>query len=134
MNKVATDTFSINAESQDDLLQILLKLNNHTVATYCLDMGIDEDTLSGNQEWAIKSLSTLLNAELIHLGYVAKDARHEGVFGEYDEAVEALKEAQSNTDDLQQPIIINKEHILSSVRTIKISILVNAMRLIKEKF
>ena len=133
MNEITRNSLSINAESQSELLEILLRLNNHTPASYCSDMGITEEVLESNQPWAINALADLLDANLIHLGYVAKDAKHEGVFGEYDDAVKYFKELQSQIDDLQQPIIINKEYILSSVRTIKVSILSNAMQLITQK-
>jgi len=133
MNEITRNSLSINAESQSELLDILLKLNNYTPASYCSDMGTTEEMLVSNQVWAINALADLLNSNLIHLGYVAKDAKHEGVFGEYDDAVKDFKEIQSQLDDLQQPVIINKEYILSSVRTIKVSILINAMQLITQR-
>lgn len=125
-------SFTVNAESKDELLDRLLELNNYDRAKFASYMGIEADILADNPQWAINYLSDLLEANLIHLGYVAKDAKHEGAFGEYDEATKELDELQNDRQDIQPPVIINKDYIISPVRTLKVSILSNSMKLIQD--
>ena len=122
-------SFTINATDNAQLLDRLLQVNGHTRDSFASYMAVEGSELDTAPQWAINYLSDLLHAELIHLGYVAKDAKHEGVFGEYDEAADAYKELQNQRGDLQQPVIIDRTYIVSPVRTLKISILANATRM-----
>jgi len=132
METVNKRSFTVNAESKEELIDRLLELNNYDRAKFASYMGIEADILYDAPKWVINHLSDLLEANLIHLGYVAKDAKHEGAFGEYDEAVKELEELQNERQDIQPPVIINKDYIISPVRTLKVSILSNSMKLIQD--
>ena len=132
METLTKRSFTINAESKEELLDRLLELNNYNRAKFASYMGIEADILADAPKWAINYLSDLLEANLIHLGYVAKDAKHEGAFGEYDEAVAELDKLENERQDTQPPIIIDKEYIISPVRTLKVSILTNSMKMIRD--
>ena len=132
METINKRSFTVNAGSKEELLDRLLELNNYDRAKFASYMGIEADILDDAPKWVINYLSDLLEANLIHLGYVAKDAKHEGAFGEYDEATKELEELQNERQDTQQPIIINKEYIISPVRTLKVSILSNSMKIIRD--
>jgi len=130
METLRKQSFIVNAESKEELLDRLLELNNFNRSKFASYMGVEADILDDSPQWAINYLSDLLDANLIHLGYVAKDAKHEGAFGEYDEAIKELEELQNERQDTQQPIIIDKEYIISPVRTLKVSILANSTKMI----
>jgi len=132
METLTKRSFTISAGSKEELLDRLLELNNYNRAKFASYMGIEADILADAPKWAINYLSDLLEANLIHLGYVAKDAKHEGAFGEYDEAVAELNKLENERQDTQPPIIIDKEYIISPVRTLKVSILTNSMKMIRD--
>ena len=70
-------------------------------------------------KWANKLSKWPLEANLIHLGYIAKDAKQEGAFRAYDKAVKKLVELQNEYQD-------------TPIRTLKVSIISNSTKIIRD--
>jgi hypothetical protein len=131
LEQVERKSFTVNAEDTEELFSRLLGLMGFTRAKFASYMGVEVEELDDPPKWAIIYLGDLLDAHLVHLGYVAKDAKHEGAFGEYREAMQELEEVQNERGDTQPPIIIQEGYILSPVRTLRVSLLTNSQNLIK---
>ena len=138
--KIITKSFNVTTETDKEALTILLKLTGHDIASFGLYMGVSESDIiltddNGVQTvalWAINYLKDLINAELIHLGYQAKDIKAQGLFTEYDEIVYSVNKAI--TDGVltaSQPITINKDEIITEAGAIKAKFIVNAQYILK---
>ena len=138
--KISTQSFTITAQTDKEALDILLKLLGHDIASFSSYMGVTEQevviTDDGNERvaiWAIKYLKDIINAELIHLGYQAKDIKAQGLFVEYDEIIYSVNEAiTSGAITESQPLSINKDAILTEAGAIKAKFLVNAQSVLED--
>ena len=134
--EINTKSFKIRAESDIEALDILLTLYGQDMAKFSDYMGVtDEDIIvtddDGNktvQKWAINYLTDVINAELIHLGYVAKDTKAIGMFGEYNDVqLEIGKQVDSGTvDPATIPVEIFTDEIITEGSRLKIRYVVNA--------
>ena len=131
MITIERKAFTANADNEVNLLNLLIDIagfkDRSSFASY---MGVDTAILAENPLWAKNYLSDIINADLTHLGYVMKDTKQSGMLGEYREAVKSLTEVSVVGDTIQTPIVIN-ESIVTEEGTLKISILTNATRSIK---
>ncbi len=139
--KISTTGFNITTETDKEALTIMLKLLGLNIASFGSYMGVsDEDIIIVDSEgvetvalWAINYLKDIINAELIHLGYQAKDIKAQGLFVEYDEIVFSVNEAiTSGAIKESQPLSINKDAILTEAGAIKAKFLVNAQSVLED--
>ena len=139
--KINTTSFNITTETDIEALTILLRLLGLDIASFGLYMGVSEqDIILTDDEgvktvalWAINYLKDIINAELIHLGYQAKDIKAQGLFVEYDEIVYSVNEAiTSGAITESQPLNINKDAILTEAGAIKAKYLVNAQNILQD--
>ena len=139
--KIITKSFNITTETDIEALTILLRLLGLNIASFGSYMGVsEEDIILTDDEgvktvalWAINYLKDLINSELIHLGYQAKDIKAQGLFVEYDEIVFSVN--QAITDGVitaSQPITINKDAIITEAGAIKAKFLVNAQSVLED--
>jgi len=139
--KIKTKSFIITTETDKEALTILLRLLGLDIGSFGLYMGVSEEDIiltddDGVQTvalWAINYLKDLINAELIHLGYQAKDIKAQGLFVDYDEIVFSV--TQAITDGAvtgSQPITINKDAIITEAGAIKAKFLVNAQYILED--
>lgn len=134
--EINTKSFKIRAESDIEALDILLSLYGQDIAKFSDYMGVtDEDIIvtddDGNKtvkKWAINYLTDVINAELIHLGYVAKDTKAIGMFGEYNDIqLEIGKKVDTGTvDPATIPVEIFTDEIITEGSRLKIRYVVNA--------
>jgi len=138
---IKTKSFEITTETQKEALDILLKLTGQNIASFGSYMGVSEqDIITADDDgfeivatWAINYLKDLVNAELIHLGYQAKDIKAQGLFVEYDDIVYSVTEAVTNqTVKGSQPLTINTDAIITEAGAIKAKYLVNAKSVLED--
>ncbi len=139
--KIITTGFNITTKTDKEALTILLKLLGHDIASFSSYMGVteqevilsDDDGVETVALWAINYLKDLINAELIHLGYVIKDIKAQGLFVDYDNIVFSVTQAITNqTVTGSQPLTINKDAIISEAGSIKAKYLVNAESILND--
>ena len=139
--KISTKSFTITAQTDKEALDILLKLLGHDIASFSSYMGATEQEViitddDGNETvaiWAINYLKDIINAELIHLGYQAKDIKAQGLFVEYDEIVSSVNKAlTSGAITESQPLSINKDAIITEAGAIKAKFLVHAQSILED--
>ena len=139
--KIKTNSFNITTETDIEALTILLRLLGLDISSFGLYMGVSEqDIILTDDEgvktvalWAINYLKDLINAELIHLGYQAKDIKAQGLFVDYDEIVFSVNEAiTSGAITESQPLSINKDAILTEAGAIKAKFLVHAQSILED--
>jgi len=139
--KIKTNSFNITTETDIEALTILLRLLGLDIASFGLYMGVSEqDIILTDDEgvktvalWSINYLKDIINAELIHLGYQAKDIKAQGLFVDYDEIVFSVNEAiTSGAITESQPLSINKDAILTEAGAIKAKFLVNAQSVLED--
>jgi hypothetical protein len=139
--KINTESFTIAVETDQEALSILLKLLGLNMGSFCSYIGVEEqEVLVKNEEevevvakWAIVYLRDMLNAELVHLGYVTKDLKAQGIFGGYSNLeAEINKERASGGLSGTQPIVINTKDIITEAGAIKIRYIANAENLLQD--
>lgn len=130
--QILKPSFSANTDTDEEMLDLLIEVSGHiTREQFASYMGVESSILDSNPSWAYKYLSDTIDADLLHLGYVMKDTKYEGMLGEYREAEELLKKA--SVDSLvQQPFEINEGYIITEAGTLKISLLNNITNAIKK--
>ena len=139
--KISTKSFTITAQTDKEALTILLKLLGQDIASFSSYMGVTEQEViipddDGNETvaiWAINYLKDLLNAELVHLGYTAKDLKAQGIFGGYNDIEFSIKQARdAGAITESQPLVINTDAIITEAGTIKIKYLANAEAILQD--
>lgn len=130
MTQSIRTSFIANAENEEELINVLLAVAGFTRESFTLYMDTTAEIMAQNPLWVKKYLEDTINANLVHIGYVIKDTRQEGMLGEYREAVKELSEKSLIGEAIQNPFIINDE-IINETGTIRISIPANATRLIQ---
>jgi len=139
--KIITTGFNITTETDKEALTILLKLIGQDIASFSSYMGVsveeviltDDDGVQTVALWAINYLKDLINAELIHLGYVTKDIKAQGLFVDYDNIVFSVNEAiTSGAITGSQPLTINKDAIITEAGAIKAKFIVNAQYILED--
>jgi len=139
--KVTMHSFTVVTDTEEELLLILLKFAGMSLDSFADYMKVKKEDLIKKEKdapaavprWAINYLKDLLNAELIHLGYTAKDLKAQGIFGGYSDLEAAINKAKSN-DAVSgtQPLVINVSSILTEAGTIKIKLLANAEDILQD--
>ena len=132
MTEISRNAFSMQAETEEELINNLLIVAGYTHDTYMAQMNITADILASNHTWVQNHLADLINANLTHLGYVMKDTKTQGMLGEYREATIAVEKKATESDSLSPTITINDE-IIAEDGTINISYLSNATNLLKSQ-
>jgi len=132
MITIKTESFTINANSNKELLNILLRLNSLTIAKFAQKTEVDASTIEKAPSWAISYLADLANANLIHLGYVIKDTKTDGILqpiNTIEKEVEKIKTDKAIT--AQNPIILNKD-IVTEQGAIKVAYIANIEQILEE--
>ena len=139
--KISTTGFNITTETDKEALTIMLKLLGLNIASFGSYMGVsEEDIIIVDSEgietvalWVINYLKDIINVELIHLGYQAKDIKAQGLFVEYDEIVFSINKAMtSGAITSSQPLVINKDAIITEAGAIKAKFLVNTQYILED--
>jgi len=131
MAQTTKRSFVANAPSEEELINVMLVVAGFTRESFTLYMNTTAEIMAQNPLWVKKYLEDIIDANLVHIGYVIKDTRQEGIMGEYREAIKELKKKSLNSGTIQTPIIIDEDVIISEAGTIKVSILTNAMQIVK---
>ncbi|MFK5938284.1 MAG: hypothetical protein QM497_07805 [Sulfurimonas sp.] len=139
--KISTKSFTITAQTDKEALTTLLKLLGQDIASFSSYMGVTEQEVvitddDGNETvaiWAINYLKDILEVELIHLGYVTKDLKAQGIFGGYNDTEFSIKQARdAGAITESQPLVINTDTIITEAGTIKIKYLANAEAILQD--
>jgi len=139
--RIQMKSFTVTTETDKEALTILLRVLGLNMSSFTSYMGMsDEDIILTNNDgvqtvaiWAINYLKDLLNIELIHLGYQAKDIKAQGLFVNYDDIVSSIN--QSVTEGAvvgSPPITINKESIITETGAINAQYLVRTVDILNE--
>ena len=132
MFQVNTESFTLNAKDEADAIDMLLKLNGFTRAKFAKKLNIDGAVLDEFPKLFINYLTDLANANLIHLGYVMKDTKTDGMIepiNQINKQIEKIKSDKAIT--AQIPIILNKD-IVSEQGAIKVAYIANIERLLED--
>lgn len=132
MYKIDEKSFTIVCETKEEAFIILLQLTGYTKESFSSYMAVQVEDLEEVPQWALNYLVDLINAELIHLGYIMKDNKVAGIMGEYNEIEKSIENLlnEGNTEG-SQPLKINKS-IITEDGSIKIKFLVNAENILKD--
>jgi len=139
--KIKMKSFTVTTETDKEALTILLSVLGLNMSSFGSYMGMsDEDIILTNNDgiqtvaiWAINYLKDLLNIELIHLGYQAKDIKAQGLFADYDNIVTRITEMLTNGTSVgSQPITINKDAILTEAGAINAKYLVRSVDVLND--
>ena len=139
--KISTKSFVVTAQNEKEALYTMLKLFGRNIDDFSTYMGVNKTEIiktdaDGNEtvaKWALNYLKDLIDAELLHLGYVTKDLKAQGIFGGYDDlefSIKKARDASMITGD--QPLIINTKDIITEAGTIKIRYLANAENILQD--
>lgn len=131
MKTIQRYAFSMQADTTEQLRDNLIKVAGYTVEGYISQMSITADILDQNPIWVQNHLADIINANLVHLGYIMKDTRTAGMMGEYNSAYKDSQEASINNENALPQITINPK-IIAEDGTINISYLFNATKLLKD--
>lgn len=133
MPKIQTDSFAVVADTNKEILDILLRLNGQDIATFSSYMNVTVSEVEKAPQWAINYLKDIINVELLHIGYVTKDLKALGLFVPYENIEAEVQEYINNTADAgSQPIVIQKDDIITEAGAIKAQYLVYAVDILKE--
>jgi len=126
MHKIDEKSFTVIANTSKQAFDILLRLSNYDKASFSTYMGVDIETLEEPPQWAFKYLQDLINADLIHLGYIMKDTKTAGIMFDYNETQKTITQlvGQSQLTG-NQPVTI-KSSIITEDGSIKAKYLVYA--------
>ena len=113
------DSFTIQAEDNKTILDMLLVICGYSMATYSNRMSVDIDELEKAPLWAIMGLCDIIDMYLKHLGYIIKDTRSDWMFNKYSE-LELLYQQSGKS----QPVIINVDAVTGKNVGIDLSLLV----------
>ena len=132
MADIKKSSFKVLTDTDADAFDILLKLTGHTKASFSTYMDINVTELAEPPKWALNYLQDIIEANLIHLGYIMKDTKVAGLMGTYNILVDAINtEINAGTLTGNQPITINKS-IITEDGPIKASFIVNAENILKD--
>ncbi len=129
---IERDSFTLNATDNKDALKNLLLINNTTKPKFAKKVGVDVSELNEAPDWAINYLADLANLNLIHLGYVMKDTKTDGMLepiNQINKQIEKIKLDKAIT--ALNPIILNKD-IVSEQGAIKVAYIANIERLLED--
>jgi len=132
--QIKTTAYTINASSPTEALNILLELNSFTIDSFAKYMQVDASTLKTDAppKWAINYLKDQLETNLIHLGYIFKDTKTDGILKPIEDLEKELSEIKlNNAIDTQIPASINKD-IVTEQGAIKVAYIANFERLLRD--
>lgn len=126
MYKINEKSFTVSCENKEEAFKILLELAGYTKASFCNYMGVQEQDLEVVPVWAENYLKDLINANLVHLGYIMKDNKVAGIKGGFDEIESTIKQLTGESlISGTQPLTI-KDSIVTEIGTIQIKYFANA--------
>lgn len=126
MYKINEKSFTISCESKTEAFKILLELAGYTKESFCNYMGVQEQDLEEVPVWAENYLKDLINADIVHLGYIMKDNKVAGIMGGYNELTKTIEQLTGKSELTgTQPLTI-KDSIVTEDGAIKIKYFVNA--------
>ena len=131
METISRESFSMQAETSEQLTANMLKVAGYTEDTYISQMGITADSLALNHIWVQNHLADVIHANFVHLGYIMKDTKTSGMLGEFNTVSAELEKAQIDSDTSYPPITIQGS-IVAEDGTIHISYLSNSTQLLKD--
>jgi len=132
MADIKKTSFRVLTDTNAGAFDILLKLTGHTKTSFSTYMDIDVTELEEPPKWAYNYLQDIIEANLIHLGYIMKDTKVAGLMGVYNTLVDAINiEAGAGNITGNQPITIYKS-IITEDGPIKASFIVNAENILKD--
>jgi len=115
MYKIKTDSFTLTADTKRDAFALLLKLSGLKISDLSKYMEVSTEELQNAPQWAINYLKDIINAELIHLGYVIKDTKTTGLLYELKRLQkEAQKAITNGTTQGNQPVELNDDIVSES--------------------
>ena len=115
MYKIKTDSFTLTADTKRDAFALLLKLSGLKISDLSKYMKVSTEELQNAPQWAINYLKDIINAELIHLGYVIKDTKTTGLLYELKRLQkEAQKAITNGTTQENQPVELNDDIVSES--------------------
>jgi len=132
MITIKTSSFTLNANDNIEALDTLLKLNNLTKESFAKKTGAKISDIQKAPQWAISYLADLADANLIHLGYVIKDTKTDGILKpikELEGKISKIKTEKAIT--AQNPIILNKD-IVTEQGAIKVAYIANIEQLLED--
>ncbi len=132
MYKIKKESFNIVTDTEKEAFNILLKIAGYTKKSFSEYMGIEVLEIDKPPKWAINYLVDVIDANLVHLGYVMKDTKITGLLGIYDGLVEDITKSLNKSElTKNQPITINKD-IIREDGAIKAYFIVNIEYILKE--
>ena len=115
MYKIKTDSFTLTADTKKDAFNLLLKLSGLKISDLSKYMEVSIEELQNAPQWAINYLKDIINAELIHLGYVIKDTKTTGLLYELNRLQkEAQKAITKGIIQGNQPVELNDDIVSES--------------------
>ena len=115
MYKIKTDSFTLTADTKKDAFNLLLKLSGLKISDLSKYMEVSIEELQNAPQWAINYLKDIINAELVHLGYVIKDTKTAGLLYELNRLQkEAQKAITKGTIQGNQPVELNDDIVSES--------------------
>ncbi len=115
MYKIKTDSFTLTVDTKKDAFNLLLKLSGLKISDLSKYMEVSIEELQNAPQWAINYLKDIINAELIHLGYVIKDTKTTGLLYELNRLQkEAQKAITKGTIQGNQPVELNDDIVSES--------------------
>lgn len=129
MYKIQAKSFEITTEKKEEAFSLLLKLSGLDIASFSSYMGKTVEEVQKAPQWAENYLKDTIDLNLIHLSFIIKDLKAQGLMTEYNDAVAEVKEHITNgTATGSQPVKIN----LIEESAIKSSYLVHATEILKD--
>ena len=115
MYKIKTDSFTLTTDTKKDAFALLLKLSGLKIGDLSNYMEVSTEELQNAPQQAINYLKDIINAELIHLGYVIKDTKTAGLLYELKRLQKETQKAITNgTIQGNQPIELNDDIVSES--------------------
>ena len=115
MYKIKTDSFTLTADTKKDAFNLLLKLSGLKISDLSKYIEVSIEELQNAPQWAINYLKDIINAELVHLGYVIKDTKTAGLLYELNRLQkEAQKAITKGTIQGNQPVELNDDIVSES--------------------
>jgi len=106
--KIQAKSFEITAKTKEEAFSILIEFSGFTLTTFSLYMGKTIEEVRDAPQWAENYLKDTIDTNLLHLSYIIKDIKAQGLMVEYNDAALEVKEHITNgTIKGSQPVKIN---------------------------
>jgi hypothetical protein len=132
MYKIETDSFVVVDSTRMGAFETLLKLGGYTIDSYSQYMAVSIEELEKAPQWAINSLKELIHLNLVHLGYIMKDSRVEGLMKPYSD-IESIINKKFDSQEIEGSLPIKIfDDIISKDGAIRTHYLTNAENILRE--